>query len=315
MGNKVLYAMWKPKITFLPEGTDGTAGNAWIYAEFGMWPQTRKADEITVDENITRDTGAYIYYQGSDGAWYAKVSENPYDLNYTYSDGTRVSDGESAYFKVEPIKWRVLTDHYRYSGETFLLAEKILMADVSYYPDNKSRRLGQDVYPNNYEYSAVRAWLNGIEYPDADGRFDNRFVEKGFLQTAFNEDEQELIFDKMYYEDYQVNTEEGIQYFNYSIYNKIILLSENDATDISYGFLESDAEECHARIREVTDFAIANHAEKSSAEGYGGKWALRTPNVNTNTEEKIVTETGTISSETTMSTNTGIVPSLTLYIF
>lgn len=94
---------------------NGTAGPDWTYVEFGDWPQTIKADDVTVDESISTEVGMFTYYMGSDGAWYAKIKENCYRSNH-YSNGQSVAssfDNSYKYFKVEPIKWRVLTANYR----------------------------------------------------------------------------------------------------------------------------------------------------------------------------------------------------------
>ncbi|MBQ4236597.1 MAG: hypothetical protein II716_07160, partial [Treponema sp.] len=135
--------------TALPAGTDGTLETGGTYVNFGDWPQTIKADSVTVDETKSVVVGAYTYYKGSDGAWYAKIKENAYNSGYKYSDGTDVAQDSAnsyKYFKVEPIKWRKLTDDY--SGKRLLLAENILV--------NHRYAVGS----NNYANSEIRTYLN-----------------------------------------------------------------------------------------------------------------------------------------------------------
>ncbi|MBO4404387.1 MAG: InlB B-repeat-containing protein, partial [Treponema sp.] len=144
-------------ITMLPAGTDGTAGTDGVYLLFGRWPQTVKTADVTI-KNETKRAGMFTYYKGSDGEWYVKVVENPISSAYTYSDGTAVGWGGTSekYFKVEPIKWRILTDNY--SGKKLLLAENILV-NCAYYDNTSTRTInGNNVYVNNYEHSRVRAY-------------------------------------------------------------------------------------------------------------------------------------------------------------
>ena len=63
-----------------------------------------------------------------------KATVNANETGYTYSDGTTVAqagDNSTKYFKVEPIKWRVLNPSA--GGNKILVAESILTANVAYY--------------------------------------------------------------------------------------------------------------------------------------------------------------------------------------
>ena len=120
-------------------GADGSAGTSGTYVCFGDWPKTIKAAGITVNESKSVQVGANTYYKGSDGAWYAKQQENAYHTGYSYSDNTAVaqsSAGSYKYFKVEPIKWRVVTTDYNGSGKKLLLAENILI-NGTYYDNTR----------------------------------------------------------------------------------------------------------------------------------------------------------------------------------
>ena len=118
--------------------TEEVNGTTYVY--FGVWPQSvlPATSTVTVDETVSVTMGANTYYLGSDGNYYAKCTENAWGsgAEYKYHDGTQVGRGGTTtrYFKVEPIKWRVLTDNY--SGKKLLLAENILTANVPYYDYN-----------------------------------------------------------------------------------------------------------------------------------------------------------------------------------
>ena len=86
---------------------------------FGEYPQTIKANEVTV--GTSADTRGY--YLGSDGYYYAKVTATPNSSGYTFSTNATVSRGTVYYFKVEPIKWRILTES---GGTALILCESII---------------------------------------------------------------------------------------------------------------------------------------------------------------------------------------------
>ena len=161
--------------TLLPAGTDGTAGTDAQYVLFGDWPQSPQPYDVKVDESKSIQVGAFTYFYGSDDYWYAKAD---YD-----------------YYKVEPIKWRIVTDDY--DGNMMLLSENTLMFLEWYDASTASSRVidGKEIYDNNYEYSKIRAFLNGLSYTvkksdNSVQMVNTEFLGRGFLQTAFNENAQ-----------------------------------------------------------------------------------------------------------------------------
>ena len=75
------------------------------YVYFGHFPQTIKPDDVSIVSSKNSDG----YYLGSDGELYELVVVTPYGENYTYSNGTSVVATTLAYFRVEPLKWRILS--------------------------------------------------------------------------------------------------------------------------------------------------------------------------------------------------------------
>jgi len=212
--------------TILPAGTDGSMGTSGTYVLFGDWPQTIKAQSVTVDESQTAVAGGHTYYKGSDGCWYYKLLENKSNgyegpSGFGYSDGTRVQGRYKKtyrYFKVEPIKWRVVTNNYNGSGKKLLLAECVLTSEM--YNDTerdgggmahlegnqyefktdkslRHKENGEKIQHNSYEYSRLRAFLNGLSYiqgeEEGNQEINKVFEGKGFLQTAFTPDLQSKI--------------------------------------------------------------------------------------------------------------------------
>ena len=246
------------KLNVLPAGTDGSAGTDGIYVALGSFPQTIKAADVTIDETVTKTQGAYTYYKGSDGEWYAKQAEKAYGSSYKYSDGTAVGRGGTSYkyFKVEPVKWRVLTDDY--SGKKLLHAENILI--------NKRFGYGSNIY----EYSEIREWLNG-----------------DFIHTAFSTTELALIAETDVDNSPRSTNPDAnaTQWDNGenrwvcgNTTDKIFLLSEQEVTKSEYGFTAYDVYgKGNSRICVTTDFAKACGACQNTSDGFGGYWWLRSP--------------------------------------
>ncbi|MBP3743654.1 MAG: hypothetical protein J6J00_11790 [Treponema sp.] len=242
------------------------------YISFGTFPQTIKASNVIIDESTIIIQGGQSYYLGSDNYWYAKVTAKTTD-NPVFTDGSNVNSGTEYYFKVEPIIWRVLTDNY--SGKKLLLAESILTANILYYGNYEQRQLdGKSIYANNYNYSNVRAYLNGEKNQFVtDGgtatEYDIDWSEKGFLQIAFTANQQKKIAETI------------VDDTN----DKIFLLSTEELKTRDYGFTASDDEsytgQTHSRQRIPTDYALANGCSEKIGSYYGnstfGCWWTRTP--------------------------------------
>lgn len=226
-------------VNYLPDDATGTFGaynpfNPHLYVEFGTWPQSLKEDSVAIQERQKKVVGYFTYCAGSDGNWYCKVP---------HKDGN-----DCSWFKVEPIKWA--------TNGSKLIAENGLMANIPYYDDREERLIESEIiYPNNYQHSKIRAFLNGLSY-NKGGVICDEFKDKGFLQTAFSAEAQEKILE--------AEVDNSCAYSNkYSCANtrdKIFLASDYDVSkDGSNMFLKHRGRDylilCQ---RESTAFAIAN---------------------------------------------------------
>ena len=291
--------VWSPTNTpiVLPAGTDGSAGTSGTYVLFGDWPQTVKAADVTIDESIVYDDSDYsgfTYYMGSDEAWYAKCEENHYSTSpTTYSDGQAIGSSEQ-YFKVEPIKWRVLDESFDNDddsatpGKWFLHAENTLHSNIKYYGSTAVRVLGSNnINANSYEYSNVRAWLNGInnQFVTDGGEADSYTIDhtgNGFLQKAFTGTAQSKIAITKVDNSAASTQDEGLNIAQattgvstHKTEDKVFLLSEKEATRTAYGWGNYQSET--KRVRKATDWALANYAHQSTSEGQGSELWLRSP--------------------------------------
>ena len=295
-------------------------GNDCTYVAFGEWPQTEA-----------------VFFNPTT----APKSHEIFDGNYYVEGNDKYVEKDSKYYKVEPIVWRVLTTNYTAPpeggtvGEILLLAEKILTGGIPYYDVyNVDRTVGEaTIYPNNYEHSAVRAWLNGLEY-QYKGPDDVREVEKedyfgkGFLQTAFTESAQKLIAYTTVDNTAASTTDAGSnlpQATDYACANttdKVFLLSEKEATNSDYGFDEYDrwvgddyGTTSSTRIRDTTDYAEATGAYPGdSSAGYGGWWWLRSPGYGGEDYSRVIYSDGFAYDfyNAVHSTDGGVVPALSI---
>ena len=240
------------------------------YIYFGEYPQTIKENSVTITETVD-ERG---YYLGSDGSYYAKVVAMPYTSPqeyYIFSSGARVVRGETYYFKVEPIRWRILTT----DGETaFLLCDSIIAnhayqssivydtAKSKYYVTANIAPVG--TYANNYKYSEIRTWLNETFYKTA---FSNR-EKQTILTTTVDNSGNSTGYSSNFYSYVCEDTQD-----------KVFLLSYRDVKDSAYGFASSGNAYDTARQMQTSDYSRATGVSmRTSSEYYGnGHWWLRSP--------------------------------------
>ena len=309
-GQKVYEFTSEPRILSdykSPNNTD----SEWIYVAFGDWPQTIKATGVTVDKTKSRQMGMFTAYLGSDGNYYVKVTANPYENTYKYSDETEVTKDKEVYFKVEPIVWRVLTEDYEVPGEdgelqrtgqALLLAENILTGGIKWADSI-----------NNYMESNIRKWLNGNS---GSGKESDYSGDAGFLQTAFTEKARDNIALTTVKNDQESTfgrgeTEGTTPYACGDTTDKIFLLSQQEATKEAYGFGVYDASD-NTRIRVTTDYAKATGAYQSSTAGYGGWWWQRSPIYLKENRARNIGSVGNSSSNFVYYIRVGIVPALSI---
>lgn len=304
--------------TSLPAGSNGTAGTSRDYVLFGYWPQSLKPEGVTIDTTQTQTIASFSCYKGSDNNWYYKYQQN------------------NNYFRVESIKWRVITTNFDHDGnhdtqgKKLLLAEKILQA-VPFLADNFERDIGgKNLYPNNYAYSEIRAWLNGDSYykwSEGHGIEWNELIGNGFLQFAFNSQEQAAIAETTVINNARSTNPDGDsnanlwnngdnQYECENTVDKIFLLSEQEITNSSYGFTAYDVYgDGNSRIRMPTDYAIATGAYQSRYAGCGGYWWLRSPYFepeDNNYEVRFISTSGNPGRGEVNHVGMGVVPALCL---
>ena len=203
---------------------------------FGEYPQTVKNRYVTVSD--TPDSRGY--YLGSDNEYYARVVATPYESGYTFSSDASITSGQEYYFKVEPIKWRIISEN---NGTAVLLCESIIA----------SRRY--DDLNNNYAESEIREWLND-----------------SFYNTAFNNLEKSII--------HAISVDNSVASTGYSensntcenTVDNIYLLSHIEAISLDKSLRAKNVSD-YARA----SGALISTSYLEAHNG-NGLWMLRTPN-------------------------------------
>ena len=284
--------------------------NGYKYVNFGRYPQTVVTDETIINAlsniTITNELG-YIEYNGNE---YKKVVANPYDTGYTFINGNTIIEGNTYYFLVEPIKWRVLEEN---NGTYKLLCEMII-DNTEFYDSSSDRTInGQTIYPNNYEYSNIRAWLNGY-----DGTTYNveDYTNKGFLDIAFTEEEKLLIKTTLVDNSLSSTDDTSNDYICNNTTDKIYLLSVSNTLNTNYGFSSDYFEEDVARRAVVSDYARSKDCWMSTSSSYygNGRWWLRSHGLSSRSARVVDGIGGVNISIYVDCINVGVRPALTITI-
>ena len=250
------------------------------YVNYGSYPQTHVGDVSLIFElNKLTETNSRGYYEYN-GKEYARITTTPYRYGsytdsygniqyYTYSDGSTVNRKVVEWFKVEPIKWRILSENV--DGSYQVCSVNILDA-TTYCDYSYLRKIDDvDIYQNNYKYSNIRAWLNGYngeEYNIKD------YTNKGFYDVAFKESEKEAIITIEVDNGTSSTNPFATQYVCDNTFDKVYLLSYQDMYNSNYGTTDTTF-----RYAQVTDYAKAVGAYWNTSVEYlnnGYHW-LRSP--------------------------------------
>lgn len=253
------------------------------YILFGEYPQSLKESDVSV----TEATDVRGYYLGSDGAYYAKVTASPCEDGYAFGTGEAVMSEGTYYFKVEPVRWRILSEQ----GDTALLLCDSIVANKAFDDDS-----------NNYADSEIRTWLNGEFYNAA---FD--VSEKAIIATVSVNNSAQTTgdpSDTAWTENENVCEDTD---------DKLFLPSYEDVTNTAYGFSSGEGEYDAARRWSVSDHALATGARMKMIDTFdanGFCW-LRSPYYALGSHARIVDGYGVIYIGSNVSgAHIGVVPAM-----
>lgn len=247
---------------------------------FGSYPQSLKAPNVQILSSQPNGQG---YYQGSDGCLYAKVVANPFQNDYKFANGTKIQRGKVYYFKVEPIKWRILQEK---DHRAFILAEQILTCQK--YADAN----------NDYSSSFIRKWLNA-----------------DFVLQAFDEYERALICETYCSNDVASTGYDTNPYVCSPTKDFVFLPSIQELMTKKYGFETGSKVDDPARRKITTDYARAMGVGVSDRYPGTYHWWARSPAAFSYRYARPVESTGALNlSRTITDREMGVVPALRVSI-
>lgn len=226
--------------------------NSTEYVYFGLYPQTKVSDDtivagltcgIATGDIIADENGWYNY----NGIKYAMMVSRPYTYgdNYDkYMDGTTISNGEVCFFKVEPIKWKVIS----VKGNQRTLTTDLLLDVKQFHDSIENRNIdGKTIYSNNYEHSDIRSWLN-----------------QEFLQTAFGSNAEDFIVTTEVKNGADVSRDSDRYTACANTTDKVFMLSYSDVVSGCFDLKDTASD---TRVAIVSDYARAKGAFMPVGEG------------------------------------------------
>lgn len=229
---------------------------------YGLYPQKNVNDATllstlnALDDSAKGGNGWYLY----DDTYYAKLSANPPSSSYVFENGTAIESGTTYWFKCEPITWSILENN---DGGYYLLSS-VLLDEHRYYTSTSNRTInGKTVYPNNYEHSSIREWLNGDFYETAFALGDS------YIQTTTVDNSA------------STTDSDDNKYVCGNTKDKVFMPSYKDYLNSNYGFKDNKSVSS-GRKCEPTDWALAAGVGHSIDRKYGwdlggGSYFTRTP--------------------------------------
>ena len=223
------------------------------YVYLGSYAQTIKAYDVQI---VSETPDANGYYKGSDGEKYIKhtvdismdYKENVdafigYGMS-TASDETVMDNGKEYYFKVEKLKWRVLSQNN--DGNTLLICDNAIDS-VAW--QNNPESVPEGIYKNNYKYSSIRHFLN-----------------EDFYNKAFTSSQKELILTTEVDNSVASTPDVSEEYVCENTFDKVFLPSYSEITNDMYGFGELEIKN---RLFKNTDYAKAKGVATATARFQG----------------------------------------------
>lgn len=310
-GTELTYKVVTPRQEFtseidvLPAGTDGTAGTDATYVLFGDYPQTvvPQDSNLIVDKSVKYEAG---YCLGDDGYWYAYERENRQTNNYiNYSDNSEPKKSDQSsfrFFKVEPVKWRVITTDYDHDLDGATAGKWLLLAETCLSSCKFNALQGSYSY-GNYPNSNIESYLNTTLM----NKIFTSEAQELILTTTVNNSKDTWRDEENAHSTTSFNTSK----YNTNTSDKLFALSLLEATTSAYGFGgygTSDA----TRKRTPTDYAIATNLSVDSNQRAAAWWTRSPSNEITTANPYLISANGAVSTGGNAPHNSyiGVVPAL-----
>ena len=241
--------------------------NGITYIELGQYPSKRLSDRKVISElkaaiegglEPDETTGYYTFNNSIYARVTADLYSKPYDekgkknssyVPYYFEDGTLIDEGAEYFFIVEPLKWRVLSGNPNDpNSELLLLCETVITACAFKQEETVLSVGGNTIYPNDWEQSEVRAFLNDEFYTKAFKSGEARFIQTTLVDYGAETTNPS-------YTDFV--SEKGR---SYECEDHVFLLSHSDLTNEEYGWTSKLTAEDDNKVAKATDYAKATGA-------------------------------------------------------
>lgn len=302
-------------MTVFAEKTETKTYKTGDIIEFGSYPQSEVTDAalksaLTSKAGSTSGWTSYDYYISGEQSDFMKYTDveyggekyrgvyftkyRPYwttgssSTDNSEQDDNGYSTSTVYWFKYEPMKWQVLSFDSR-TGNAVVLSKDIIDSQ-QYYNNTNNRTIdGKTVYPNNYEHSDIRAWLNGTFYND-----------------TFNEKEKDAIIATTL--DNSAYDEAHSRYDSNSTTDKVWLLSYSEAQNTAYGFT-SNTSSTESRQAKGSAYALCQGLWKYSSNGCS-IWRLRSAGAYYSCANSVESDGYVYSDYDVSNTSNGVRPAL-----
>ena len=284
------------------------------YIIFGSYPQSeeKNSDIVSALNTMvgvlpTKESAAKWTSYGYFTSYRPMTASGIAATNYSYQDDNGYDTSTIYWFKYEPIKWKILSE----TDESIFIHCDMILDSQEYctiQSDLVYEHNGGNGYPNNYELSNIRKWLNETFYNTAFTLLEKEMIQKTMVDNGIDstaDAENALSKSELYVCD---NTEDHV-----------FLLSQREVTTKEYGFNSSYNAYDTLRQRDVSDYAKSQGCYTVKKGDYvgNGYWWLRSPNRITGAREAyFVYYSGYSYSEfqEVNSTYVGVVPALKIKI-
>ncbi len=305
-GNGIIVWLYENEVTLTARWVDKYTENGITYMYRGDYPQTRVTDAelISVLSRLTPSgSTGYIEYNGER---YAKVEYRNAATTAKFNDGTKLKNGSTYYFLVEKVKWRVLDD-----GK--LLISDLIIDAIAYYDDNETRIFhdpdqgDRNVYPNNYVYSTLNAWLNNGVVDRLDSELPDSNYENNGLAVALFGSADDLVSRVQYTLNLDNSGESTKAPGNPFVWGNseafLFALSHKEVADDYSAKLGGKA------TAYVTDYAISQDLEVDDTKNTGAWW-LRSPYHENKKYALYVTPLGNVTWRVVTDEKVGVRPAM-----
>ncbi|MBQ9756418.1 MAG: InlB B-repeat-containing protein, partial [Clostridia bacterium] len=249
-----LYAKWTeqaPKeevsdVDWLIVDENGNYNPNGSYLLMGTYPQTIKSADVTIDTTLNGSNGWNV---GSDGNLYKAISASPYvsqvsPATYYFSDNTKIVKNQVYYFKLEPMRWRIVNNPED-GGWGMLMADKAI--DTNIYDLQ-----GEPSYENSYLREFFLTNFYGLHFSES---------SKAVMVTnAIFNDLGSTKEDGIYYPKGWEKIWDSNPYVGKALNDKIYAYSASELTNPSLGFSTYFTTKDAKRTVKPTDYALAKGA-------------------------------------------------------